>query len=115
MSNDKSHQLRLSEIYGWHVYLIVETGGDYCKIGTASRPKYRIESIQNGNPRILQPVAIWHVKSREAAFLVEADALLRLDGRLRGRDWVKCNPSAAYDSVLAALTHLGVDGKRVDV
>lgn len=90
MGNAYSDQTRKGEIHGWHVYLIEEDGGAFCKIGTALTLDYRLSGLKNGNPRVLMIVKSWHLSSRASARAAEARALeLCSDLRLLGRDWVR--------------------------
>lgn len=108
--SDFAKQLRISELFGWHVYAIAESDGEYCKIGTASRPKYRIEGIQNGNPRRLIVISVWHVQSRAHALDLEAKALKIVgERRLSGRDWIRCDAATAKRAVTDAAEQLNIE------
>lgn len=109
MSANYADQLRKSEYFGWHVYAVHEVGGEFSKVGTASTPAYRIAGLQNGNPRRLAVVGIWHLDSRDLAFEVEKIALLHLgNDRVPGRDWVRCGPEQAREAVVDAIDQLGI-------
>jgi hypothetical protein len=110
MSNYKSDQNKLGAIHGWHVYVVAESG-DAChvKIGTAANIKYRLSSLQPGNPRKLTLVASWHFNSRADALSVERAALAAVgDGRLVGRDWIKVSPALVVSLVEETIVQLQV-------
>lgn len=105
----RSDLITISNKFGWHLYVLTEEGGEYSKIGTATNVKYRLAGLQNGNPRRLRIVGIWHLESRDAAFKVEIAALCRLGvARLKGRDWVKCEGEEARAAVLSVFRKLGI-------
>lgn len=108
MTNYRSDQLDRARIWGWFVYVVAEEGGAYSKIGTAANPKYRLESLRNGNPRPLVIAATWRLASRDEAFKLEKAALVAMGiGRSPGRDWVRTTPSKAIEAVERELVRLG--------
>lgn len=110
----KSDLNRLSEIYGWHVYVISEEGGEFSKVGTSLRPNLRIDGLQNGNPRPLRLVAIWHLKTRGDALLLEARILARLgEARLSRRDWVRQPASVVIDELRATIKSRGITAQQL--
>lgn len=89
MANAYADQTRMGDIHGWHVYLVEEEGGSFCKIGSALTIDYRLSGLKNGNPRPLTLAMSWHFASRASARAVERKALeLSGDRRIPGRDWV---------------------------
>jgi hypothetical protein len=101
MASCRGDQVKLGKIYGWHVYVIQEIGhAEYCKIGSASRPEYRLSSLQGGNPRRLEIVESWHLDDRETARAVEASALSELKAiRIPKSEWIKCAPEMAIATI----------------
>jgi hypothetical protein len=108
VANAFSDQVRMGEIHGWHVYLVEEEGGAFCKIGTALTINYRLSGLKNGNPRPLALARSWHFASRELALKVEKKALeLSGDRRLTGRDWVRGSASEISFLIEWAISVVG--------
>lgn len=102
-------QFDSSSRHGWHLYLLTEDGGEYCKVGTALTVKYRVDGLRNGNPRKLVLVGDWHFPDREDALAVEALVLsLASSHRVPRRDWLKLDVSEAIGFVLRAIAMLGL-------
>jgi hypothetical protein len=98
----------MGDIHGWHVYLVEEDGGSFCKIGTALTIDYRLSGLKNGNPRKLTLARSWHFASRPEAMAVEKKALnLCGDRRLAGRDWVRGSSAEVGEFIQQAVTALG--------
>jgi hypothetical protein len=109
MGNSYADQIRTGDIRGWHVYVIAEEGDAFCKIGSAVTVVYRLQQLQNGNPRRLRLIADWHLSSRDAARAVESHALASAGLlRLERRGWLECQPDAAVSFVRCAIARLGV-------
>ena len=105
----------MSKATAWRVYILAEEGNEFCKIGSAANPKYRIDQLQAGNPRRIRMVSAWRLCNRDAALAVESLALknaglLRLDRR----DWLQCTPEAAIAFVRSALAHLDAKEAQQD-
>jgi hypothetical protein len=109
VANYKSDQTKIGNIYGWHVYLIRETGASgFVKIGSASRVEYRLASLRSGNPRRLELVKSWHLDNREQARGVELAVLKNLDGyRLPASEWFQCRAGLVAATVDETIIHLG--------
>jgi hypothetical protein len=104
------HLMRISELRGWHVYVLAEEGDAFCKIGTTSTPHHSIQQLQNGNPRQMRVVADWHFASRALARSVESKALDSAGLlRLERRNWLECSPEAAVGFVKCAMARLGIE------
>lgn len=108
MPNYVSDQIKAGQIHGWHVYVLEEEGGEFCKIGSAFTIPYRLGSLQGGNPRRLSVFRSWHLDDRESARGVEYEALKALsDCRLPKSEWVKFSPAAAAAVVEAVISDMG--------
>lgn len=108
MSNYFSDQNDLGKRWGWHVYVVIEEGGAFVKIGTARSLAYRLDGLKNGNPRPLRVVKSWCLDSRPSALAVEKAALKACGAkRIAGRDWVMGNPESAIAAVEFAIERLG--------
>lgn len=107
-----SEQMKVSDIYGWHVYVISVPW--FSKIGTAARVAVRICSLQNGSPHKIKVDAIWHFKDRHEAMVVEQEALrIPVVNRLPGRDWCECEPEIAFAAVAATITARNSEAKLI--
>lgn len=109
MTNYKSDQLKIGNIYGWHVYLVIEGGrSKFCKIGTAARIDIRLASLQGGNPRKLSVIKSWHCDDRDTARSVESAALdLAGERRVVKSEWIKCAPDYAAQVIEQAIKRVG--------
>jgi hypothetical protein len=108
VANAYSDQTKKGDLHGWHVYLLEEEGGAFCKIGSALTIDYRLSGLKNGNPRALTIAKSWHLSSRSGARSVEARALeLCGNRRLPGRDWVRGPAIETAPKIEFALTELG--------
>jgi len=108
MPNAYSDQTRMGELHGWHVYLIEEDGGLFCKIGTALTIEYRLSGLGAGNPRALTLAYSWHLSNRENARAVERRAL-ELCGirRLDKKEWVRGSAENTKKFVEQAISEMG--------
>jgi hypothetical protein len=98
----------MGEVHGWHVYLVQEDGGAFCKIGTALTLNYRLAGLKNGNPRPLSITHSWHLDSRDKALRVERRALeLAGPRRLANRDWVHGTSESTRQFVEIAISEIG--------
>lgn len=107
MANSFADQTKAGDIHGWHVYVLSEKGNAFCKIGSSLTVDYRLQGLQNGNPRTLAVVGDWHLNSRAGARSVEKRALaLASKYRLKGRDWLECPYWMAIEFVERAIAEL---------
>lgn len=114
--NDYASQQQLSNMHGWHIYILYEQEGLYSKIGTAAVVQYRVASLQNGNPRKLVLHKYWHLKSRAQAFAVEKAALEKAEvKRVPGRDWVLLSHIMAAELVKEAADELNIEMIEMEV
>lgn len=112
MANYYSDQMKHSELFGWHVYVLSMPG--FSKIGTAANVLYRVAGIQCGNPYALNIEAIWHFKGRDQAMLVERVALSDpAVKRITNRDWCECHGTVALLAVASAIQKLKYKANRL--
>jgi hypothetical protein len=87
----------------WFVYVAFEYGADDsgpCKIGTANDVKYRLASLQNGNPRRLVIAAAYKFGNRTAALAVEKAIHAEFaEFRLPDRDWFFTDPRSLTEAI----------------
>jgi hypothetical protein len=108
MANYRSDQIRTGDIHGWHVYLIEEEGGAFCKIGRAATVARRLSGLQSGNARRLAVAKSWHLDTRAMAVDVENLALTKLTGwRVPKTEWIRGSSVFIGETVEEVIKEIG--------
>src|SRR5215472_17484941 len=85
------------------IYIIAEKGGP-CKVGRASDVNNRLESLQGGNPRLLE--LVWHRETPHPVAVERMTHSLLLRHRIRG-EWFSVLPREAIEAAEKAVSWRG--------
>ena len=88
------------------VYIVIQEGSHFVKIGVASNPRLRLVQLQGGNPSPLTVAATFPFQKRDFAEQVEFRTHRILTPSRCCGEWFSCGIDEAMASVSAAITYV---------